>query len=159
MKVIFRETNMENKRDNESIVLLLNEFMNRNDQPNSTEKIDISIIGKLKKLSTTKIYLCENCNDIIGIAVCFIGFSTYKQRELLNIHDFFIRKEWQGKGIGKKFLQYIDKECVKNNLCRVTLEVYGDNTNAIKLYNQSGYIGNENSQNNCLIFAMKKDLS
>jgi len=156
MNVIFRETNMDNKRDNESIVLLLNEFMNTTDQTNRAE-IDISVIDKLKKLSTTKIYLCENSDDIIGIAVCFIGFSTYNQRELLNIHDFFISSDWQGKGIGKKFLQYIDEECIKNNWCRVTLEVCGDNSNAIKLYSDSGYIGNENSENNCLIFAMKKD--
>lgn len=159
MNVIFRETNMDNHIDNESIVQLLNEFMNGSDTINGIEKIDIGIIDELKRISTTRIYLCENSKDIIGIAVCFIGFSTYKQKRLLNIHDFFIRKEFQGKGIGKLFLEYIEQECLKNNLCRVTLEVYGDNMNAIKLYKHRGFVGNECIENKCLIYAMKKDLN
>jgi len=71
---------------------------------------------------------------------------------------FSLSSDWQGKRNRKKISSiYRLKECIKNNWCRVTLEVCGDNSNAIKLYSDSGYIGNENSENNCLIFAMKKD--
>ncbi|HEX9062086.1 MAG TPA: GNAT family N-acetyltransferase [Clostridia bacterium] len=159
MDVTFREINFENKKDNETAVLLLNEFMNRRDTLSSSSEINISIIEKIKSLGFSKIYLCEHLSNIIGIAVCFRGFSTFKQKELLNIHDFYIRKDFQGKGIGKRFLKYIESECLRNNFCRVTLEVYSDNINAIKLYRKSGFIGNADSENNCLICAMKKDLN
>jgi GNAT superfamily N-acetyltransferase len=157
MNTIFREADLEKIRDNEAIVTLLNEFMFRN-HPDNTQHIDISIIQKLKKLGTTKIYLCELGNDIFGIAVCFVGFSTYRQRELLNIHDFFIQKEHQGKGIGTKFLEFIEKECIRNNFCRITLEVYNENKIAMKLYEKIGFLGNRDAEENHIIYAMKKDL-
>jgi RimJ/RimL family protein N-acetyltransferase len=40
----------------------------------------------------------------------------------------------------------------------VTLEVYNDNPNAIKLYKKCGFIGSANTESDCLIYAMKKDL-
>src|SRR5690349_5225817 len=130
MNITFRETDMSSIRDSEAIVILLNEFMQvRN--ATDVKKINSSIIQKLKRLGTAKVYLCEYSNDIIGIAVCFVGFSTYKQQELLNIHDFFIREVYQGKGIGTRFLEYIEEDCIKNNFCRITLEVYDANVNAV----------------------------
>ena len=156
MNIIFREADLANSRDSKALVVLLNEFMHGKNTTN-VKIIDCGIIQKLTKLGTSKVYLCEYSEDIIGIAVCFIGFSTFKQKELLNIHDLFIKEEFQGKGIGTKFLKYIEKECLKNDFCRITLKAYDDNLNAIKLYEKSGFIGSKNSQHN-LIYAMKKDL-
>lgn len=156
MDIAFREMNFEDKTDGEKAVFLLNEFMNHAEK--CTRIIDKSIIGKMQNLGYAKIYFSEVDRNVIGIAVCFKGFSTYKQKELLNIHDFYLQKNYQGNGIGRLFLEFIEKECKKNNFCRVTLEVYGDNVNAIKLYKKSGYVGSEDSENGCLIYAMKKDL-
>jgi ribosomal protein S18 acetylase RimI-like enzyme len=155
MEIKFREINYKNKNDKIVAVTMLNEFMNR--EKNNGE-IEITIIEKIQNLGYAKIYFCEDANDVIGIAVCFKGFSTYKQRELLNIHDFYIRSNYQGKGIGKNFLDYIQDECKRNNYCRVTLEVYNDNINAIKLYKKCGFIGSTSKENDQIIYAMKKDL-
>jgi len=157
MDISFREFDFEDKEDGERAVFLLNEFMNRTEK--SAREIDTSIIGQMKNLGFAKIYFSEVDRNIIGIAVCFKGFSTYKQKELLNIHDFYLQKNYQGNGIGKLFLEFIEKECIKNDFCRVTLEVYGDNANAIKLYKKSGYVGSADSENSCLIYAMKKDIA
>ena len=157
MNITFRETILENDKDNEAIVTLLNEFMNGGN-PLSEGRISPDITQKIKKLGTAKVYFCENDNDIIGIAVCFRGFSTYKQRELLNIHDFYIKKDYQGIGIGKKFLEFIENECIKNGFCRITLEVYDDNEHAKKLYERKGFIGSRNSTISRKIYWMKKDL-
>lgn len=156
MDILFKELRFDNKIDVQNAIRLLNEFMNLNVK--SEREIDENTFEKMKNLGFSKIYLCESDSNIIGIAVCFKGFSTYKQSELINIHDFYIQKDYQGKGIGMMFLDYIEKESIKNNFCRITLEVYGDNANAIKLYDKCGYIGSENSDSNCLIYAMKKDL-
>ena len=158
MDVIFRAADLNKDRDIEALVILINEFMFGKDTGNA-KSIDSGIAQKLKKIGTAKIYLCECYDNIIGIAVCFIGFSTYRQKELLNIHDFFIQKEYQGKGIGTRFLEYIEEECIKNDFCRITLEAYDDNTNAIKLYVNNGFQGNKNIGNNHLIYAMKKELN
>jgi GNAT superfamily N-acetyltransferase len=156
MNVFFRETDMTGVGDCEAVVRLLNEFMHIRSAPDVRE-IDGGIIPKLKKLGTAKIYLCENGGQIIGIAVCFVGFSTYRQKELLNIHDIYIRDEYQRKGIGTEFLKYIESECMKNGFCRITLEVYGGNVNAVKAYEKCGFVGNKGAQE--VIYAMKKDLT
>lgn len=155
MNIIFREIIYDNNDDRQIAVVLLNEFM---DMSGSIGKIEIGIMEKINNLGFAKVYFCLDGDAVIGIAVCFRGFSTYKQRELLNIHDFYIRRNYQGQGIGKKFIEYIEDECRKNGLCRVTLEVYNDNPNAIKLYKKCGFIGSANTENDCLIYAMKKDL-
>lgn len=155
MNINFRELNYDNNDDRQIAVVLLNEFMNMR---HNNKKIEIDIMEKIKALGYAKVYFCADGDTVIGIAVCFKGFSTFKQRELLNIHDFYIRSDYQGQGIGKMFIKYIEDECKKNGLCRVTLEVYNDNPNAIKLYKKCGFIGSENSESDCLVYAMKKDL-
>ena len=155
MNFTFRESDLISSRDNDAIVQLLNEFMFSD---NSTGKIGLDIIPKLISLGNSKVYLCEADNNVIGIAMCFLGFSTYYQKELLNIHDFYIQDKYQGKGVGKCFLKYIEEDCTKNGICRITLEVLGDNANAIKVYKHCGFIGDAIDENNHIIYAMKKDL-
>lgn len=157
MNTIFRQAGLESSRDSETIVSLLNQFMSGNHRVAGT-RIDGGIIAKLKKLGTARIYLCEEGNEVIGIAVCFVGFSTFQQKELLNIHDFFIREEYQGRGIGYRFLEYIQQECIQNGFCRIMLEAYDENKAAVRLYEKFGFLGNKNAVGNHLIYAMKKDL-
>lgn len=158
MNINFREMIYDHHDEKQIAVDLLNEFMNIIDGADSAKKIDISVMDKIKDLGFGKVYFCVDGDAVIGIAICFKGFSTYKQRELLNIHDFYIRSNYQGQGVGKKFIEYIEDECKKNGLCRLTLEVYKDNLNAIKLYRKCGFIGSENTEDECQMYAMKKDL-
>mgnify|MGYP000862514020 CR=1 FL=1 len=155
MNINFREMNYDNNKEKQIATNLLNEFMNIT---NDNEKIDISVMDKMKSLGYAKIYFCTDADDVVGIAVCFKGFSSYRQRELLNIHDFYIRNKYQGQGIGKRFIEYIEGECKKNGLCRITLEVYSDNLNAIKLYRKCGFIGDEDTKEERQMYAMKKEL-
>ncbi len=155
MNINFREMIYDNNNDKHIAVVLLNEFLNLK---NSTEKLEIGVMDKINNLGFGKVYFCVDGDVVIGIALCFRGFSSYKQTELLNIHDFYIRSNYQGQGIGKKFLEYIEEECKKNGFCRITLEAYDDNPNAIKLYRKCGFVGSETTDHDRLMYAMKKDL-
>ncbi|MDP4091399.1 MAG: GNAT family N-acetyltransferase [Bacillota bacterium] len=157
MDVTFRESDLSNHRDNEAIVSLLNEFMYGR-KTEGENIIDTGLIEKLRRLGTAKVYLCEYLDSIIGIAVCFVGFSTFKQKELLNIHDFYIKEEYQGRELGRRFLEYIENQCFKNGFCRITLEVYNDNVRAMKLYEKAGFVGNKNNEPDFPVYAMKKEL-
>jgi ribosomal protein S18 acetylase RimI-like enzyme len=82
------------------------------------------------------IYLNNMC---IGLATCFINFSTFKAKPYLNIHDIIISSEFRGKGLGKNLLQKIIEIANERGYCKVTLEVRVDNTHAKTLYQNLGF--------------------
>lgn len=66
-------------------------------------------------------------------------FWTEKRDEVLHIHALIIEEEFQGKGLGKKILQTIEKEY--NEGARVLeIGVHLSNNRAIKLYEDFGFV-------------------
>lgn len=51
----------------------------------------------------------------------------------------FLRKEWRGRGIGRKLLTACLSLAKEAGLEKVELEVFGDNRPAIGLYESSGF--------------------
>ena len=43
----------------------------------------------------------------VGLSICFLGFSTFLARPLLNIHDIFVDLSVRGRGIGAMLLKCI----------------------------------------------------
>ena len=76
---------------------------------------------------------------IVGLATCFINFSTFKARSYINIHDLIIDLNLRGKGLGRKLLQQIEAIAKERNYCKITLEVREDNLAAQNLYIELGY--------------------
>lgn len=65
-----------------------------------------------------------------------IGFIIYSlMYENIEIIDFFVKKEYRRKKIGKKLLE----EVLKNEYKNITLEVNENNIPAINLYNKLGF--------------------
>jgi ribosomal protein S18 acetylase RimI-like enzyme len=80
------------------------------------------------------------CNDeLAGVANCFVGFSTFKAKPLINIHDFSVDPRFRRKGIGEAMLKAIADFCRKNDFCKISLEVRYDNAGAQRLYQRFGF--------------------
>lgn len=75
----------------------------------------------------------------IGTAVCFIGFSTFAARRLLNIHDLAVLPEFRGVGIGHRLLDAAESRARQLGCCKLTLEVREDNERARSLYENVGF--------------------
>src|SRR5216684_8550246 len=75
----------------------------------------------------------------VGLSICFLGFSTFNARPLINIHDIFVESSLRGKGIGRMLLERIETKARKLNCCRLTLEVREDNQPARTLYRKVGF--------------------
>lgn len=158
MNPTFRPADLDCAADRRTIVQMLNEFMggqSHEDMP----PIGEGVVDGMKNLGTARVYFCQADGEPCGLAVCFLGYSTYQQKVLLNIHDYYIRREHRGQGLGRRFLQYLEEECRRSGYGRMTLEVYDDNPKARQLYSRSGFIGDANGEHNHLIYAMKKDLA
>ena len=76
--------------------------------------------------------------EAVGLANCFMGYSTFAAAPLVNIHDLAVLPDRRGAGIGKALLAAIEAEALKRGACKVTLEVLSGNP-ARHLYEACGY--------------------
>lgn len=77
-------------------------------------------------------------NKPVGLANCFYGFSTFRAKKVLNIHDLAVLPGARGKGVGEALLSGVEKKARETDCCKVTLEVREDNR-ARNLYERSGF--------------------
>ena len=77
--------------------------------------------------------------QIVGLAACFINFSTFKAKSFINIHDLIIQNNFRGKGLGRRLLQQIELIAKERKCCKITLEVREDNYTAQNLYTEQGF--------------------
>ncbi|MFH5882911.1 GNAT family N-acetyltransferase [Halalkalibaculum sp. DA3122] len=103
--------------------------------PNATR---INLIHELAEMPNAFTLLAFRDGAAVGIANCFVGFSTFEGQKLINIHDLAVVPEWRGLGIGKKLLRAVQHKARKLKCCRITLEVREDNP-AIDLYERFGF--------------------
>jgi len=76
---------------------------------------------------------------VIGLATCFVNFSTFKVKPYLYIHDIVVLSEFRGKGIGKALMQKLIEISEERKYCKITLEVREDNVVAQQLYKSLGF--------------------
>ncbi|WDA42453.1 GNAT family N-acetyltransferase [Erythrobacter sp. BLCC-B19] len=74
----------------------------------------------------------------LGLANCFMGYSTFAAAPLVNIHDLAVLPGHRGAGIGKALLAAVEAEALKRGACKITLEVLSGNP-ARHLYAREGY--------------------
>lgn len=100
-----------------------------------------NLIPGLIKHGGARVFLAfaEGQAEPWGIAICMIGFSSFKGAPLINIHDIAVSPAARGFGLGTQLLQAVEAEANALGCCRVTLEVRSDNTRAKKLYEQMGF--------------------
>lgn len=129
-------------RDVFSIISLINEY--RNDPmggnlPVLTPEAEVALIDGLKNHPVSIVLLALYEEEVAGLIVCFLGFSTFKAKMLLNVHDIIVKKQFRKNGIGKRLLQEAAKLARETDCCRLTLEVRCDNQDAKRLYSSAGF--------------------
>lgn len=102
-----------------------------------------NLIPELRKLSTSIIVLCYVDDEIAGIANCFLGFSSFKAKPLINIHDFAILSKFRGQGLSKNLLDKVEEIAKEKKCCKITLEVLENNHRAKHVYQIFGFEGYE----------------
>ena len=78
--------------------------------------------------------------EAIGVAVCFLGYSTFRARPLLNLHDLAVLPDARGAGVGLALLEGVADRARARGCCKVTLEVREDNAVARRLYARAGFV-------------------
>ncbi len=78
-----------------------------------------------------------------GLVNGFEGFSTFKARPLINIHDIVVHPDYRGKGISQNLLEAVEREAKSRKACKITLEVLSGNAIAQNAYKKFGFNGYE----------------
>lgn len=97
------------------------------------------LIPALRAHPTTVIVLAWEGEEPIGIATCFLGFSTFYARPLLNVHDLAVVPQFRGRGVGRQLLDAVAARATSLGCCKVTLEVHEGNTRAKQMYEAAGF--------------------
>jgi GNAT superfamily N-acetyltransferase len=103
------------------------------------EKVKDALIPGLKKHPNSMILLAFVNAEAVGIAVCFIGFSTFKARPLINIHDLAVLPMHRSSGAGRMLLEAVERKARELGCCKVTLEVLENNCRALQVYTAAGF--------------------
>ncbi len=98
------------------------------------------LLDDLRQLPGAHCLLARHGNSPIGFATCFTGYSTFRARPLLNIHDIAVLPEWRRQSVGHHLLAAIAELGRQLDCCRITLEVRADNPGARGLYESSGFV-------------------
>jgi ribosomal protein S18 acetylase RimI-like enzyme len=98
------------------------------------------LIPGLQKQPTTLIFLAFDGDRPVGAAVCFIGFSTFAAKPLINIHDFVVLPASRGKGVGRRLLDAVEGKARELGCCKLTLEVMDNNHRALGMYQAAGFV-------------------
>jgi ribosomal protein S18 acetylase RimI-like enzyme len=97
------------------------------------------LIAGLQAHPTTIIFLAYADDQAVGIATCFVGFSTFAAKELINIHDFAVLAAYRGQGVGKALMRAVENHARQRGCVKLTLEVQQNNLRARRIYESAGF--------------------
>ena len=104
-----------------------------------SEQARRDLIPRLRQHPTTLIFLVYEGAVPVGLAICFLGFSTFAARPLVNIHDFYVIPSCRGTGVSRSLMQEIDRYARELGCCKLTLEVLENNHRARSIYAAAGF--------------------
>jgi ribosomal protein S18 acetylase RimI-like enzyme len=104
-----------------------------------SEQVKRDLVPGLSAHPACYVFIAYRDGAPVGFSICFLGFSTFIARPLINIHDIFVDSSVRGTGIGAMLLERIEAKARELNCCRITLEVREDNRVARGLYRKVGF--------------------
>ncbi|HEX9649066.1 MAG TPA: GNAT family N-acetyltransferase [Cyclobacteriaceae bacterium] len=78
-------------------------------------------------------YVAERVNQIIGVAIYYFRYSTWKGKKLY-LEDMVITEEERGKGVGKLLFERVVKKAQEEQCTGMSWQVLDWNGPAIKFY-------------------------
>ncbi len=124
--------------DMNSVLDLIRELAEFENQPDAVEVTVNDLINDgFKEKRSFSVIVAEKNNEIVGMALFYPRYSTWKGRSL-HLEDLIVKKEFRGKGIGTALYTAVLKYADQNGYKRVAWEVLDWNKVAIDFYLSTG---------------------
>ena len=126
------------KEDMSSVLKLIKELAVFEKESNSVEvSVDTLITNGFKDNPAFNIYVAEFENNIVGMALFYNRFSTWKGPSI-HLEDLIVTKKFRQKGIGKALYNKVLEFALNHGKQRVEWVVLDWNTPAINFYKSTG---------------------
>lgn len=120
------------------------------------DAIKQNLASELAKRPFAFSLICYVDGEPAGMTNCFEGFSTFKCKPLINIHDLAVHPDYRGGGVSQAILEAVEKIATEKGCCKITLEVLAGNDIAKNAYIKFGFEGYElNPQMGSALFWQK----
>lgn len=135
------ESDLSSRKDQEALIELINAYLKgeMGEGRVLTTDAEAKLISGLIGQANAIIFFAEYGSRIIGLAACFLGFSTFFAKKLINIHDLIVLPEYRRRKVAEKIISFVEKKARDMDCCKLTLEVRADNIKAMGLYKKTGF--------------------
>lgn len=140
-ELTIRRANLDDPIDAAAMVALLNSYAQGpagQGRPLSSE-VQQRLAVDLVRHPTAVVLLACAGEQPVGIAVGFLGYSTFAARPLFNLHDLAVLPDHRGRGIGSRLLAAVEEFAREQGCCKITLEVLDRNATARRVYAAAGF--------------------
>lgn len=136
-----RRADLDSESDTAAVLLMLDAYARdpMGDGRPLPDDVRERLIPALREHPTTLIWLAFSDDEPVGLLTAFVGFSTFKARPLINIHDAAVVPAARSTGIGKKLFAAVEQHARATGCCKLTLEVLENNLPAKGLYESLGF--------------------
>ena len=104
-----------------------------------TEDVKARLCDDLAARVEAASFIAWQDDQPVGLINCFEGYSTFKARPLMNIHDIAVLPMHRGQGVGQALLHAAQNHARARGCCKLTLEVLTGNTVALRSYTRFGF--------------------
>lgn len=135
MDILFREAK---KSDMQAVLFLIKELASFEKESKAVEVSEDDLIRDgFGEQPAFKAFVAEEANEIIGMALFYERYSTWKGR-IIHLEDLIVKQDHRNKGIGKALYTKVLKYASDQKAKRVSWEVLDWNKVAIDFYEGTG---------------------
>ncbi len=135
MEVLIRKSQPEDVKE---ILNLIKELAAFEEEPDAVLISESDIIEQaFSENPLIYIFVAEWNEEILGIAVYFYSFSTWKGKSI-HLEDLIVKEVYRKNGIGKKLMFEVLKVAKEEKVGRMDWEVLDWNQGAIQFYKKLG---------------------
>lgn len=141
MNIEIKQVDYRDSIQSEQLVGLLNDYAKDamgGGEP-LPEYVKNNLAAALQDVPGAVSFICYVEGEPAGFINCIPGFSTFKCKPLLNIHDLAVNKKFRGLGLSQKLLAAAEQTARDRGCCKVTLEVLSGNEVAKSSYRKFGF--------------------
>ena len=130
-----------NAQDAQALVFLLDAYAQ--DPMGGGEALQAEASGRLchdmSRIAGAASFIAWLEGKPIGLINCFEGYSTFKAKPLMNVHDIAVLAGHRGQGVGQALLKAAQDYAQTRGCCKLTLEVLSGNAQAMASYKRFGF--------------------
>ncbi|PHY07697.1 MAG: GNAT family N-acetyltransferase [Alcaligenaceae bacterium] len=103
------------------------------------DEVKVRLCDDLAQVPGAISWLAWRDQQPVGLLNAMPGYSTFKARPLMNVHDIAVDPDQRGKGIGQALLKALAEHAQQLGCCKLTLEVLSGNSIAQQSYARFGF--------------------